>query len=160
MDTFGETLGIESYIAAKANGIAMPRVDRQSGVVFQSGVTTSTDPARVTMARRKMADFIQDTAAELFNPFVKLLNKQSRRDEILGVWNGFLGGLESLDNPDLARIVRFSTDDSVNAGNTPEVLARGVYYIETKVRTLSSLDDIVVRTEIGEGVVTSVDVAA
>ncbi len=160
VDTFGETLGIESYIAAKANGIAMPRVDRQSGVVFQSGVTTSTDPARVTMARRKMADFIQDTAAELFNPFVKLLNKQSRRDDILGVWNGFLAGLESLDNPDLARIVSFSTDDSVNAGNTAAVLARGVYFIETKVRTLSSLDDLVLRTEIGEGVVTSVELAA
>ena len=51
-------------------------------------------------------------------------------------------------------------DDSVNAGNTPEVLAQGVYYLETKVRTLSSLDDIVVRTEIGEGVVVSVDLAA
>ena len=54
----------------------------------------------------------------------------------------------------------FSVDDSVNAGNTPAVLARGVYFLETKVRTLSSLDDIVVRLEVGEGVVTSVLLAA
>ena len=138
----------------------MPRVDRQSGVVFQSGVTTSTNPARVTMARRKMADFLGDTAAELLNPFAKLLNSQSKRDETRGVWEGFLAGLESLDNPNLARIVSFSVDDSVNAGNTPAVLARGVYFLETKVRTLSSLDDIVVRLEVGEGVVTSVLLAA
>lgn len=160
VDTFGETLGIEAYKAAKANGIAMPRLDRQSGMVFQSGVTTSTDPSRATIARRKMADFIQDAAAEKLNPFAKQLNKQSRRDEVRGVWEGFLAGLESEANPNLARIVAFSVDDSVNAGNTQAVLAAGVYYLETKVRTLSSLDDIVVRTEIGEGVVISVDVAA
>ncbi len=160
VDAFGETLGIEAYKAWKAAGISVPRLDRQSGMVFQSGVTTSTDPARVTMARRKMADFLQDTAAEILNPFVKQLNTQSRRDLVRGVWDGFLGGLESAQNPDLARIVSFVTDDSVNAGNTEAVLAAGVYIIETRVKILSSLDDIVVRTEIGEGVIISTDVAA
>ncbi len=158
VDAFGETLDVQAYTAWKAAGISVPRIDRQSGTVFQSGVTTSTDPARVTMARRKMADFIQDTAAEVLNPFAKKLNKQSRRDRIRGVWEGFLAGLQAVQNPDLSRIVSFSVDDSVNAGNTPEVLAKGVYFLETRVRTLSSLDDIVVRTEIGEGVVISTDV--
>jgi hypothetical protein len=159
VDSFGEVLDIDAYKAAKRNGIALPRIDRQTGTVFQSGVTTSTDPARATMARRKMADFIQDTAAELLNPFAKQLSRQSRRDTLRGVWEGFLAGLLSEQNPDLSRIEAFGVDDSVNAGNTPAVLARGVYYLETRVRTLSSLDDIVVRTEIGEGVVISADVA-
>ena len=157
VDSFGEVLDRQAYEAAKRAGIAMPRIDRQSGTIFQSGVTTSTDPARVTMARRKMADFIQDTAAELFNPFAKLPNRQSLRDRIRGVWDQFLAGLKSEQNPDLSRIVDFAVDDSVNAGNTDEVLARGVYYLETRVKTLSSLDDIVVRTEIGEGVVVTTD---
>lgn len=155
VDSFGETLDRQAYEAWKRNGIVAPRVDRQSGTVFQSGVTTSTDPARETIARRKMADFIQDTAAELLNPFAKQLSKQARRDQIRGLWEGFLKGLEAEHNPNLARIVSATVDDGINAGNTPEVLSKGVYYLETRVRTLSSLDDIVVRTEIGEGVVTS-----
>lgn len=153
VNAFGETLGIEAYKAWKAAGISVPRLDRQSGMVFQSGVTTSTDPARKTMARRKMFDFMADTAVDIINPFVKQLNTQSRRDLIRGVWEGFLAGLESEQNPDLARIVGFNVDDSVNAGNTDAVLAQGVYFMETKVKTLSSLDDIVVRLEVGEGVV-------
>lgn len=160
VDAFGEVLGIEAYKAYKAAGISVPRVDRQSGTVFQSGVTSSTDAARTTQARRKMADFIQDTAAEVLNPYSKQLNSQARRDLIRGVWEGFLAGLAAEQNPDLARIVSFNVDDSVNAGNTPSSLAKGIYYLETRVRTLSSLDDIVVRTEIGEGVVTSTVVAA
>lgn len=160
VDTFGETLDREAYEAAKAAGIAMPRVDRQSGTVFQSGVTSSTSSARATMARRKMADFIQDTAAEKLGPYSKKLNKQSNRDRVRGLWEQFLAGLVSEENPELARIVSYSIDDTVNAGNTDAVLAAGVYYMETKVRTISSMDDIVVRTEIGEGVVVSTDVAA
>jgi hypothetical protein len=160
VDSFGETLDIEAYKAFKRNGISAPRIDRQSGTVFQSGVTTSTDPARVTMARRKIADEIQDAAAEVLNPYSKIVNRQSARDLVYGVWEGYLSGLAAEESPDLSRIVSFSVDDSVNAGNTPAVLAKGVYYLETRVRTLSSLDDIVVRTEIGEGVVTSTVLAA
>lgn len=155
VDPFGEVLEIEAYKAWKANGIVAPRIDRQSGTVFQSGVTTSTDPGRTTIARRKMADFIQDTAAEVINPFAKQLNRQSRRDEIRGLWEGFLKGLEAEQNPNLARIVSSTVDSSINAGNTDESLAKGIFYLDTAVRTLSSLDNIVVRTEIGEGVVTS-----
>jgi hypothetical protein len=155
VDSFGEVLDRQAYEAAKREGIALPRRDRQSGMVFQSGVTTSTDAARKTMARRKMADFIQDTAAELLNPFAKQLSRQTRRDQIRGLWESFLAGLQAEQNPELSRIVAFAVDDSVNAGNTEAVLAAGVYYLETRVKTLASLDDIVVRTEIGEGVVIS-----
>lgn len=157
VDPFGETMDRQAYEAAKANGVVLPRIDRQSGTIFQSGVTTSTDPARVTMARRKISDFIQDTAAELFNPFAKQVNRQSKRDQIRGVWEGFLSGLKSENNPEQSRIEDFSVNDGVDVGNTPEVLAQGVYYLETRVRSLSSLDNIVVRTEIGEGVVISSD---
>lgn len=158
VDAAGETLDIEAYIAWKAAGIAAPRRDRVAGSIYESGVTSCTDAAKTTMARRKMADFIQDTAAELLMPYVKKLNGQAQRDAVRGVWEAFLSGLESAGQPSLARIVRFSVDDSVNAGNTDAVLALGVYYLETRVRILSSMDDIVVRTEIGEGVVLSTEV--
>lgn len=160
VDSFGETLGIEAYEAFKAAGILAPRRDRVSGMVFQSGVTSSLESGRTTCARRKMADFIQDTGADLFAPFSKMLNKQARRDKIRGIWEAFLAGLQSANNPELARIESFFVDDSVNAGNTPEVLAQGVYYIQTIVRTLSSLDDIVLQTEIGPNAITTRQLAA
>lgn len=155
VDAAGETLDRSAYEAFRRAGICAPRRDRQSGMVFQSGVTSCTDPARQTIARRKMADYIQDTAAELMNPFTKQLSRQSRRDQIRSVWEQFLASLKSENSPELARIVDYAVDDSVNAGNTEASLALGVYYIETRVKTLASLDNIVVRTEVGEGVVIS-----
>lgn len=155
VDNGGEVLGIEAYKAFKKNGVAVPRSDRVSGMIFQSGVTSSLISGRTTMARRKIADFIQDTAAELFTPYVKKLNKQSRRDKVRSVWEQFLAGLESEDSPEAARIKDFEVDDSENAGNTPQVLAQGVYFIQTTVRSFSSLDNPVIQTEIGENAVTS-----
>ncbi len=155
VDAFGESLTIDAYKAFKRAGVAVPRRDRTTGMAFQSGITSSTDPARKTMARRRMADFIQDSATVLLAPYSKLLNKEARRDECRGVWEGFLAGLLSEQNPQSARIAGYSVDDSANAGNTPENLAAGLYYLETKVRTLSSMDAIVVRTTVGEGVVIS-----
>lgn len=155
VDPSGEVLSLETYIAFRREGVCVPRVDRVAGTIFQSGVTSSLESGRKNMARRKMADFIQDTAGGLFMPFVKKLNKQSRRDKVRGIWEQFLAGLQSVNAPELARIEDFSVDDSENAGNTPEVLALGVYFLQTKVRTFSSMDFIVVQTEIGENAVIS-----
>jgi hypothetical protein len=149
VDTFGETVTIDTYIAWRANGLCVPRIDRVSGTVFQSGVTLALASGRTTQARRKIADFVQDTAAELFAPFSKQLNKQARRDKIRGLWDSFLASLQSAENPEQARIEGFRVDDTANAGNTPQVLAQGVYFLQTTVRSLSSLDNIVVQTEIG-----------
>jgi len=153
VDPFGEVLTIDSYKAYKRNGVAVPRADRISGMVFQSGVTSSLQSGRTTMARRKMADFIQDTGAELFAPYSKKLNKQARRDKIRGIWESFLASLQSENNAELSRIEGFVVDDSVNAGNTPANLAQGIYWVQTKVRTLSSMDHIVLQTEIGPNAV-------
>lgn len=158
VDAAGETLTINTYEAFKANGVAVPRLDRQSGMVFQSGVTSSLTPGRLTMARRKMADFIQDTYAELINPFAKQLSRQTRRDSITAVVTEFLASLESEQQPELARIDSFNVNDGTQAGNTPNTLALGVFFIKTEVRTLASLDDIVLLTEIGEGVVITTEI--
>lgn len=160
VDGFGETLPVEAYIAYKAAGISCPILDRDVGTVFESGVTSSLESGRTTMARRKMADFIQDTATVVFKPYVKRLNKQSMRDKARGVWEQFLAGLKSEGNPELARIENFDVDDSANAGNTPTNLALGMYWLKTVVRTLSSMDNIVVQTEVGENAVISTDTIA
>lgn len=153
VDTFGEVLSIDTYKAYRAGGVLAPRVDRVAGTIFQSGVTSSLETGRKTCARRKMADFIQDTMSELLLPFVKKLNTVSRRNAILATSNSFLASLLSANNPELQRIEAFSVDDSVNAGNTPESLALGIYRLSVKVRTLSSLDFIVITVEAGENAI-------
>lgn len=149
----GETLSVDTYKAWKAAGIMAPRVDPIAGTVFQSGVTSSLESGKTTAARRKIADFIQDTLVDVALPYTKLLSRQSRRDKLRGVIEQFLASLKSEQNPETQRIEDFAVDDSVNAGNTPAVLAQGVYFLQTTVRSLSSLDNIVIQTEIGENAV-------
>lgn len=151
-------LGIQAYTALKAAGICAPRRDGISGSIYQSGVTSDVTPGLTTQARRKMADFIQDTLAQRLVPFSKKLNTASRREGIRAIIEQFLAELQSENNPELARISAFSVD--AVSGNTPDLEARGIVVFIIRVRTLSSLDAIVLQTEIGEGVVTVTEAAA
>ncbi len=153
--TDGETLTIDTYTAWKAAGICAPKVDADTGPEYMSGVTSSLESGRTLIARRKMADFLQDTLVVIGKPFCKLLSRQSRRDKLRGRVDSFLSRLRSLQNAETQRIAAFLTNDDVNAGNTDEVLASGVYFMDVRVKSLASLDEIVFRTEIGPNVVIS-----
>lgn len=138
------------YEAFKKAGIAALRIDE--GVpVIQSG-KTSVDPSvsasLQNIARRRMADFIQDTLATRLKNFSKRLNTRDRRTAVLGEIDAFMRGL--VGPPE--RIDSYLLDGV--GGNTAETVAAGVYRIILKVRTLPSLDFIVLETEIGENVVT------
>lgn len=151
-------LGMTSYISLKANGISAPRVDRTSGPIYQSGVTSDLTPGLTTQARRKMADFIQDTLAQRLVPFSKKLSTEARVDSVTGIINQFLKDLRSEDQPELQRIAAYSVDS--RSGNTPTLNALGIYVWVIRVKTLSSLDAIVLQTQVGEGVVTITEQAA
>jgi hypothetical protein len=62
-----------------------------------------------------------------------------------------MDGLLSRNNPSAQRIAGYTID--ARSGNTPELLAQGLFRIILKVRTLASLDSIVVESTIGESVV-------
>ena len=156
LEDIGRSLEISDYKAFKAAGIAAPVIDEDEGPEFQSGVTTSLDSGRETMARRKMADFIQDSMATLAKPFQKKLNRRSNRDAVTTRFDSFLGGLQSLQALELQRIEDYAIDDE--QGNTPERLALGIAVWLTTVRTLSSLDAIVIRTEVGPNAIISTTV--
>jgi hypothetical protein len=157
VDAGGEVLTMESYIAFKAAGVVVPRADRVSGMVFQSGETSSRETGRTEISRRKMADFIQDSIAEIGAPYAKRLNKQSRRDALRGRVDGFLAGLQSQQSPERARIGLYALDDSANAGNTAANLARNLYFLDVSANTLGSMNDIVFRTSIGPTAVTTTE---
>lgn len=157
VETQATPLNINSYKALKSAGIAGPRQDSTSGMVFQSGITSDLTPGKETMARRKMADFIQDSLAQRLVPYCKKLATNTRRDAIRAVIEQFLSELQAVGNPDAQRIDSFSVDET--GGQTPDLTARGIFVYNIKVRTLSSIDALVLQTEIGAGVVAISEVA-
>jgi len=63
----------------------------------------------------------------------------------------YLQGLVSPNLPSAQRIVGYDVD--AVSQNTPELTALGIFVIQTKVRLLPSMDDIIFNTQIGETVV-------
>lgn len=144
-------LDLAEYINLRARGIAAPRLDQTSGPIFQSGITTSLVSGQKNINRRRMADFIQDSIARRINIYSKTLLTDSNRDSIDAEVDAFLAGLLSIDNPAGQRIAEYQLDS--RSGNTAARLAKGIYVIIVRVRTLVSGDFLVLQTEIGEGVV-------
>src|SRR5690606_1065360 len=144
-----QDMEIGDYTAFKAAGIAAPILDDGVAVV-QSGVTSvnpGTHPNLVNIARRRMADFVQDSLARRAKSYSKKLNTRENRSAYLGEVDAFL---DDLKNGTPQRIADYSID-AVTA-NTPRMLGRGIYRLIIKVRTLSSLDAIVLQVTAGEQV--------
>lgn len=143
---------IGDYKNFRAKGIAALRMD-DGAACFQSGVTSvdpSVYPQLRNIARRRMADFIQDTLARRAKAFGKKLSTFQRRKAMTSEIRAFMEQLLSRLAPARQRIDGYTLDDK--SGNTAETLALGIYRIILKVRTLASLDAIVIQTTVGESV--------
>lgn len=144
---------MQDYINFKAAGIAALRVD--DGVVsFQSGVT-SVDPGvfpqLVPIARRRMADYIQDSMARRGKAYGKKLSTLGRRRALANEYKQFLEGLLSAQNPQFQRIAGFTFDPK--SANTAGTIQQGIVRYRISVQTLASMDAIVLETTIGNQVV-------
>jgi hypothetical protein len=144
-------LKMGDYINMRAAGICGLRMDKTVGPIFQSGITTSLVSGQKNIARRRMADFIQDSVSKSIIHFAKQPLTTKLKDDIVGEIDAFLTILQSPSNPPAQRIVGYVIDDK--SGNTPELEAKGIFVVIGRVRTLASADFIVFQTEIGEGVV-------
>lgn len=154
LETSSNATGFQQtdYTQFKAKGIAALRMDGGKAI-FQSGVTSvdpGTTPQLKNIARRRMADFIQDTIARRATKFGKKLSTFVRRKTLTNEIREFLKSLLSTQNPAFQRIAGYSVDDV--SGNTAASLGAGLFRIIIKVRTLASLDSIVLQTSIGEQV--------
>jgi hypothetical protein len=150
-------LDLNAWKLLRLRGVAGIRMDKTVGPVFQSGVTTSLVAGQKNINRRKMADYIQDSLANALKPMAKLPMSEQFKDTVLAQTDDFLQGLLSPDNPAAQRISAYAVDGV--SGNTPLTEAKGIYVVIVKVRTLATADFIVLQTEIGEGVVTTSEVA-
>jgi len=145
-------LQITDYINLKAAGIAALRMDSGTAI-FQSGVTSvdpNVYPSLVRISRRRMADFIQDSLAQLASGFGKKLSTNARRAGLTSEIRAFMEQLLNKGNPNGQRIAGYTVDGVT--GNTPDTLSLGIFRIIVNVQTLPSLDSIVLQTTIGEQV--------
>lgn len=141
------------YVSFKANGVAALRKDRQVGWWFQSGITAvlpATSPTLAPIKRRRMADFIQDSLANIGANYNKGPATTERVDQLVAEIDAFLSGLLSAQNPSLQRIESYAIDP--DGGNTPELTALGIFTVKVAVRLLASMDTLLFNTTIGETV--------
>ena len=144
------SMGISEYIQFRDKGVIAARVERTAGPVVQSGITTSLLTGQKNINRRRMADFIEDSLSTALKQFCKLPLTNQLRDAAVGEVDGFLNSLLSPNNPSSQRIAGYLIDDK--SGNTPDLLAQGIYVIIVKVQTLSTADFIVLNAQVGESV--------
>jgi hypothetical protein len=138
------------YETFKAAGVMALIFDRDN-LAWQVQSDVTTDPAKPSSKRRTMADFIQDSLKTVVSPYVKKLATDERVDQITSQIDQFLDSLLSPTNPSFQRIKAYSVDSK--SGNTLELNGAGIFVWKVKVRTLSSLDDIVLAVTVGESVV-------
>ena len=147
-------LDINDYKQFRAKGICALRIDRTAGAIFQSGITTSLTSGEKNIARRRMADFIEDSLALNLNGFSKQPLTPALKDSSVAEVDSFLNGLLSPNNPPAQRIAGYLIDDK--SGNTPELEAQGIFVIIAKARTLASMDFLTIQAQVGESVVVTV----
>ncbi len=143
-------LGINEYTQMRASGICGLRIDRTTGPQFQSAVTTSLVAGETDINRRRMADYIEDSLAQALQNFGKQPLSFALQDAAVGQVDGFMSNLLSTANPAAQAISAYSVDDK--SGNTPDLLALGIFVILVKVRMLPLTNFIVLQCQVGANV--------
>lgn len=143
------------YTFLKARGICALRmaiIDGATVPIFQSGVTTSLATDETAIHWRRMRDYIQDAVAAALVNLSKQPITPSLREEALRIQFEFLNGLYSPNDPKLRRIEGFA----VTVEEDPALAAQDILATEHRVRLLGMADAIVLRSNIGPNVETSV----
>lgn len=136
------------YIALRAAGISAMEVDL-GDPVFVSGMTTDNTPGKTQITRRRMADFLQLSAANTLRFQVKKKITDERKKAIAGLLRGWLSGLKRA-----GRVVEDYTVDG-DILNNPTDLGNGIYRILMRVKIVGHMLHVVLQTEIGTGVTIS-----
>lgn len=145
------------YIQAKEAGIAAFEYDADlGGHKLKSGITTQIlNSSKVTILRRRMADFYSNSVALFLKNYQNAPNTLPNRTLVKGAILAFDNGL--------IRDGILPSDDEVNDGaarlidtevlNTDLSIGQGFFKIQVKRRLYSSMRFIVFQIEIGETVV-------
>jgi hypothetical protein len=144
------------YKALMEAGISSFEFDPDVGFKVKSGVVTQIlSSSKLTVLRRRMADYLTVSIAVYLKNYQNAVNSEDNRVAVKGAILNFIGGQEALGI--------LPKDSEVNGGgaklvdiatlNTDSEIAAGKFYIQYKQRIYSSMRFIVLRAEIGESVV-------
>lgn len=144
------------YIALMQAGVSSFENDSDIGIKIKSGIVTQIlNSSKLTVLRRRMADYLTVSVGRFLKNYQNAVNKQSER---IAAKSAILRFVEQQENLGIlpkdsevqdgnAKIV------DIDSENTNDTIAQGKFIIVYKQRIFSSMRFIVLKSEIGESVV-------
>lgn len=157
-----KTLTRQNYIDLMAAGICAFEYDADLGYKPKSGVVTQiANSSKVTIVRRRMADYLTYSAAKFLKNYQNAVNSKENRTAVKGAILDFVGRHER------APLSMLPSDKDVKTGkaklvdteslNTDDSIGAGMFTVLWKQRLFSSMRFIVIKAEIGETVVVTAE---
>ncbi len=146
----------QDYIDLNNAGVAAFEFDADIGFGIKSAVVTQiANSSKITILRRRMADFLTNSMGKFLKLYKDAVNKQSKRVAAKSALLRFIDQNEKLEilpkdsevQGGKAKVVDI---DSLNDNDS---IAAGKFFIKYKQRIFSSMRFIVLQAEIGESVV-------
>jgi hypothetical protein len=144
------------YIQLKEAGVLAFQVDAEIGFKIRSGIVTQiADSSKVMILRRRMADFLTQSAGRFLKNYQNAVNSKENRQLVKGALLTFVQSLEN--DGILPRDAEVSSGSAklidVDSLNTDSSIASGRFQILWRQRIYSSMRFIILTAEIGESVV-------
>jgi hypothetical protein len=143
------------FINLKNAGIAAFEFDADIGFKLKSGIVTQiADSAKLTIVRRRMADYLTASAGRFMKAYQNAVNSKANRTAIKGAILDFVGQRERLGMLPSAKDMQTGKPTLVDTEslNTDNAVGQGFCYVVWKQRIFSSMRYIVIKAEIGETV--------
>lgn len=144
------------YINMKDAGICAFEYDQEIGFKVKSGVVTQiADSSKVTILRRRMADYLTNSVGKFLKNYQNAVNSKANRSLVKGAIMGFVTSLQNdgILPKDSELSEGKSTLVDTESANTNSSIAQGFFKIIWKQRIYSAMRYIVLSAEIGESVV-------
>lgn len=150
------TLTRANFISLKNAGIMAFEYDQDIGFKIKSGIVTQiADTAKLTVLRRRMADFLTQSVGRFLKVYQNAVNSLDNRNAVKGAILAFIQQQEQLGLLPKDKEVKTGRAKIVDTDslNTDLNIGQGYFYILYKQRIYSSMRYIVLQAQIGETVV-------
>lgn len=144
------------YVQLKDAGISAFEFDADLGFKVKSGIVTQiADSSKVTVLRRRMADYLTSSAGRFLKNYQNAVNSKTKRIAVKGAISAFVESQENLGILPKDNEVKEGKAKLIDTegANTDLSIGQGFFYVIWKQRIYSSMRYIVVKAQIGETVV-------
>lgn len=146
----------DEFIQLMQAGVSSFEQDLDIGFKIKSGVVTQiANTSKVTVLRRRMADYLTNSIARFLKIYQNDVNSQAKRLAVKSAIQNFIIQQENLGILPRDSEVQGGSAKLVDieSENTDQTIAEGKFFIVYKQRIFSAMRFIVLRAEIGESVV-------